>query len=97
MEGKRRDDGTCTNVETVETVAHKKSEKEKDRSLEVRVEFRKAVSEKATDDGIYLHETSQWKIRDQCIESVSVKRGGRKRIRCGVCFANEIVMKKFCY
>ena len=97
IEGDQPDDGTCTNVETVETVVHKKEEKEKDRALEVRVGDKKTVSEKATDDGIYSHETSQLKIPDQCIESVSVKRGERKIIRCRVCFENEIVVRRFCY
>ena len=62
IEGEQRDDGTCTNVETAETVVHKKDEKEKDRALEVRVGDKKTVSEKATDYGIYLHETNQLKI-----------------------------------
>ena len=73
IEGEQRDDGTCTNVETVETVVHKKDEK-RDKASEVRVEDKKTVSEQATDDGIRLDETSQRKIRDKCIESVSVKR-----------------------
>ena len=38
IEGDQPDDGTCTNVETVVTVVHKKEEKEKDRAIEVRVE-----------------------------------------------------------
>ena len=58
IECEKPDDGNCTNVETVETVVHKRDEEEKDKALEVRMEDNKNVSKKATDDSIYLHETS---------------------------------------
>ena len=96
IEGGQPDDESSTNVKTVEAVVHKRDEEEKDKALEVRVEDKKTVSEKATDDGIYLHESNQLKLRDQCIESVSVKHGELKGIRYRVCFddGEKILLSK---